>query len=154
MSDETAKAKQAEKAKESEKKDEKAPPRPMPEIQADLQQTRERLSNTIAQLKEETQPKALLAKAQEKVKSVFVDEDGKVKPQPVAITAGVVVSLIVLRRGLRASAKRRELRRLSEVVWVPVPRASVSAEVAANARNAKELAPLTEEYAPAIAIEA
>ena len=53
----------------------------------------------------------------------------------------VVFAILVLRRGFKARGHRKELERLSQVVWVPVPRTSVNPEYAGMARTARELAP-------------
>ena len=137
----------------SEGKKEKPAPRSMAEIQQDMAQTRERLVSNIEQLKAETSPKALQAKAVAKAKATFLNEDGSVRTERVAAVAGTVVALYLVRRGFKARARRRELRALAEVVWVPVPRQAVNAQIAPLARTAKELAPLTADAAPRIAIE-
>jgi len=136
------------------KKSEEKPPRSTEEIQADIQQTRQRLVGTLDSLKEETTPKALAGRAQASVKGVFVTENGDVRVERVAAVVGVVVGLLVLRRGMKARARRRELQRLAEVVWVPVPRAAVSKDVVGSARNASELAPLAQDVEPAVAVVA
>ncbi len=137
------------KAKDGEKK---TPPRPIREIQGDLETTRARLAGNLQQLKVETSPKVLGERAQTKAKSVVMNEDGSVRVDRVAAIAGVVVGLLLLRKGVKARSRRKQLEALAQVVWVPVPRSSVNPELAAFARNAKELAPLTEQYAPALAI--
>lgn len=135
------------------KQKEKPAPRSMAEIEQDMAETRERLIGNIEQLKAETSPKALQAKAVAKVKQTFLYEDGSVRTERVVAVAGAVVSLYLVRRGFKARARRRELRALAEVVWVPVPRQAVNAQIAPLARNAKELAPLSAEAAPRLAIE-
>lgn len=127
---------------------EKAPPRPVGEIQQDIESTRERLVGNLEQLKAEANPKALGEKASTKAKSVVMNPDGSVRVERVAMIAGVVVGMLIIRRGFKARAKRKQLEALAQVVWVPVPRKAVSPELAERARNAKELAPLTAEYAP------
>jgi len=137
-------------AKAEDEKPKQPPARPVGEIQSDIEQTRARLVGNLEQLKAEASPKALSGKAQAKAKSVFLNEDGSVKTERVAAVAGVVVGLLLVRRGVKARSRRKEIARLSQVVWVPVPRSAVNPEVAALARNARELAPLTETYAPAL----
>ncbi|MFN8126416.1 MAG: DUF3618 domain-containing protein [Candidatus Nanopelagicales bacterium] len=113
------------------------------EIAADMEATRQRLAENLEQLKAETTPQALAAKARAKVTGVFVDPaTGEVRRERVAAVVGVVVGVVILRKGIKARARRRELKRLSQVVWVPVPRASVNPEYAAMARDARELAAL------------
>lgn len=134
------------------KDEQKKPPRAVGEIQSDIAQTRARLTGNLEQLKAETTPKALGEKAQNKAKSVVLNDDGSVRTERVAAIAGVVLGLLLLRKGIKSRARKRELRQLAEVVWVPVPRRAVNPELAMITRNAKELAPLTEEYAPALAL--
>lgn len=115
------------------------------ELQAEIEETRERLAANLEQLKAETKPKVLLDKAKAGVTGVFVDhETGELRRERVAAVVGGVVALIVLRRGLKARAHRKELERLSMVVWVPVPKSSVNPEYAAMARSARELGPAVE----------
>jgi hypothetical protein len=140
------------KAKDSAKDEEQKPPRPIGEIQQDIASTRERLVNNLEQLKAETSPKALGEKASTTAKSVVMNEDGSVRVERVAMIAGAVVGLLLIRKGFKTRAKRKQLEALAKVVWVPVPREAVNPELAARARNAKELAPLTEDYAPQLAL--
>ena len=123
------------------------------EIQSEMDETRTRLTENITKLKAETTPEALKAnvkaeaqaladKLKAKAIEVFVDPDtGEVRRERVAGVAAGVVGLIVIRQGFKAMARRRELDYLRSVVWVPVPRAAVSPEVARSARVASELAP-------------
>jgi len=125
-----------------EKTTDKPERRSVEDIQADLEQTRQRLAANIAQLKEEIKPEALKAKAKAAVMSVAVDpQTGQVRVERVAMAAGVVVGLIVITKGLRSRAHKRHMRRLGEVVWVPVPRGSVRPELIPVSRDAAELAP-------------
>lgn len=113
------------------------------DIQAEIEETRQRLAENLEQLKAETAPKALLDKAKAGVTGVFVDhETGELRRERVAAVVGGVVALIVIRRGLKSRAHRKELARLAEVVWVPVPRSSVNPEYAGMARTARELGPV------------
>ena len=112
------------------------------DIMADIDDTRDRLVANLTQLREETQPKALAQRAKAAVIGVFVDQKtGELRTERVAIVAGSVVGLVVLRKGIRARAQKRQIKRLSEVVWVPVPKSSVSPEMAPLARSAIELGP-------------
>ena len=137
---------------QEQQKQEKAPPRSTDEIQRDITDTRDRLVGTLDTLKEETRPQALAGRVQNSVKGVFMTEDGDVRVERVAAVVGVVVGLVLLRRGMKARARKRELRRLAEVVWVPVPRTAVSKEMASNARNAAELAPAAIDLEPRVAV--
>ena len=148
-----AKSKAKPKGESKDKPESAEPPaRPVDEIVSDIDQTRDRLVSNLEQLKAETTPDALKGKAEAKVRSVMQHEDGSVRMERVAMIAGAVVALLLVRKGLKARARKKELRALAQVVWVPVPRASVNPEIADLARNAKELAPLTSEYEPQLAV--
>ncbi|MCB9413142.1 MAG: DUF3618 domain-containing protein [Actinobacteria bacterium] len=77
---------------------ESTPPRSMAQIEADMAATRERLANTIGQLQAELTPKNLARKQLDKVRSFYIDEYGAVRPDRVAMTAGVVVGGYVVIR--------------------------------------------------------
>lgn len=112
------------------------------DIQAEIEATRQRLADNLAQLKTETTPQALAQRAGHAAKGlVFDHETGEWRRERIIAIGGVVVGLLLVRKGLRRRAHRRELERLREVVWVPVPRASVNPEYAAMARTATEVAP-------------
>lgn len=66
------------------------------EIQSEMEATRERLTETISQLQEALQPKNIMNRQVEKVKSFYVDEYGAVRPEKVAMTVGVVVAGVVV----------------------------------------------------------
>jgi Protein of unknown function (DUF3618) len=122
--------------------DSKPKPRSTADIQADIDETRERLVQNLNQLKAETAPKALLEKARNAARGVFLDPTtGAVRVERVAAVAGGVVAIIIVRRGIKSRGRRRELERLSQVVWVPVPKSTMSEEFAGVARSAAELAP-------------
>lgn len=72
------------------------PPRSMDEIEAELAATRERLAGRLDELQEYVSPKNLIGRQVEKVKGVFVDEYGGIKPDKVLIAAGAVVGVVVL----------------------------------------------------------
>ncbi len=82
-------------------KDKDAPARSIPEIQADIAETRDRLARTLADLKVEANPKHIAAKKTEQLKGFFLDEYGGVRPDRVLMVAGGVVGLLVLRRIVR-----------------------------------------------------
>ncbi|MFN8183128.1 MAG: DUF3618 domain-containing protein [Candidatus Nanopelagicales bacterium] len=75
--------------------------RSIAEIESDMEATRARLAVTLEELKVAAQPKTILNRQAEKVKSFYVDEYGAVRIDHVAITVGVVVGLIVVRRTWR-----------------------------------------------------
>lgn len=76
--------------------------RSIAEIEADITTSRENLVQNVAQLQVAVQqtfdPKRILTVQVTKVRSFYIDEYGGVRPERVAVTVGVVVSLVVLRR--------------------------------------------------------
>ena len=78
------------------------PQRSIAEIEADITSSREALVHNVAQLQVAVQqtfdPKRIIAVQVNKVRSFYIDEYGGVRPERVAVTVGVVVSLVVLRR--------------------------------------------------------
>jgi hypothetical protein len=74
----------------------KPPQRSVSEIQAELDATRDRLAGRIDDLQEYVAPKNVANRQIAKVKGVFVDEFGGIKPDRVLIAAGVVVGLVVV----------------------------------------------------------
>jgi hypothetical protein len=79
------------------------PPRSMDEIEAELQVTRDRLAGRIDDLADYVKPANVVERQKAKLKSVFVDEYGGIKPDRVLMAAGVVVALL----GLGALRRRR-----------------------------------------------
>ena len=83
-----------------------APPRSMDEIEAELEATRERLAGRIDDLTDYVKPANIVERQKNKLKSVFVDEYGGIKPDRVLMAAGIVVAVVglgVLRRRRRRS---------------------------------------------------
>ena len=80
-------------------------PRTMDEIEADLEATRERLAGRLDDLQEYVSPRNVAQRQLDKVKGVFVDEYGGIKPDRVLIAVGAVVAVVglgvVLRRRRR-----------------------------------------------------
>ena len=72
------------------------------QLEAEIAEARNSLASTIEQLKAETTPQALVHRGVAKVKGVFTDEYGGIRPERVAIAAGVVVTLVVFRRWRRS----------------------------------------------------
>ena len=72
------------------------------QLEAEIAQARDSLASTIEQLRAETTPQALARRGVGRVKGFFVDEYGGVRPERVAAAAGVVVTLVVLRRWRRS----------------------------------------------------
>jgi|GEM_PF-1186030 len=98
------------------KADKKAPPpapRSVADIQADIESTRDNLVQTVSQLqvavKEAVSPKRIISVQVTKVKNFYVDEYGGIRPERVAGTVGVVVSIVVVRRvGRRIFGKKKD----------------------------------------------
>jgi hypothetical protein len=79
--------------------DAKPPPedtRTPSQIEADIVATRERLAGRIEELKANAAPKAIGQRQAQRVKGLFVDEFGGVRPERVLAAAGVVVSILAL----------------------------------------------------------
>jgi hypothetical protein len=68
------------------------------QIQSEIDQAQQRLADQVDQLSDRLQPQALAEDALGGVKRVFLEEDGSPKAKPIAIVAGAVTSLIVLRK--------------------------------------------------------
>ncbi len=79
--------------------------RSIADIEADIEQSRERLVETVGQLqsavKQAVSPKHIASRAVAKVKGFYVDEYGQVRPTRVAGTVGTVAGVIVVRRVIR-----------------------------------------------------
>jgi hypothetical protein len=75
------------------------------EIEADIEQTRDRLAGTLDELTERLSPRAVLRKADSAVRGAFVAEDGAVRKDRAALAVGAVASavggLVALRRWRR-----------------------------------------------------
>jgi len=78
-------------------------PRTMDEIEADLDATRERLAGRIDDLQEYVSPRNVAQRQLDKVKGVFVDEYGGIKPDRVLVAVGAVVAVV----GLGVLLRRR-----------------------------------------------
>lgn len=76
-------------------------------LQAEIESAREDLVTSLAELKEQVAPAALVRRGKAAVTGFFVDEYGGVRPERVAIAAGSLVVLVVLRRRRRARRARR-----------------------------------------------
>ena len=75
-----------------------APTRSPQEIQADIDAAQLRLADHVDGLSERLAPQALAEDAIDGVKKVFVEEDGTPKKRPIAIAAGTVAGLLLLRK--------------------------------------------------------
>jgi Protein of unknown function (DUF3618) len=130
----------------------KSEQRSIEDVQAEIDETRARLVDNLEALKAEANPKVLGDKAKTAVMSTFINPDtGELRRERVIAVASVAVGLLLLRRGMKARGRKRELRRLGEVVWVPVPRASVKSELIPVSRTAAELGPVAPQFAIAAA---
>ncbi len=83
--------------------DKPAPPRSMDEIEAELDATRQRLAGRIDELEEYVQPNNVARRQLDKVRGVFVDEYGGIKPDRVLMAAGIVIAVV----GIGALLRRR-----------------------------------------------
>jgi hypothetical protein len=73
-------------------------PRSVADIESDMAATRARLAGTLDELKVATNPKNIADRQIRKVKDFYVDDYGAVRVDHVAVTVGVVVGLIVVRK--------------------------------------------------------
>ena len=70
----------------------------MESLQSEIESARQDLAATLAQVREQTSPAAFVRRGRSAVVGFFVDEHGGVRPERVAMAAGAVVTLVVLRR--------------------------------------------------------
>ncbi len=78
------------------------PDRTPAEIEADIERTRARLAGTVDAIAERVKPANVLRRALESAKAKFVDGQGNLRADRVAVLAGVVggtVGLVLWRRG-------------------------------------------------------
>ncbi len=68
------------------------------QIQSDIDAAQQRLADQVDELSDRLQPQALAEDAIGGVKRLFVEEDGSPKAKPIAIVAGGIASLVVLRK--------------------------------------------------------
>jgi hypothetical protein len=66
------------------------------DLQAEVVAAREDLVASIAALKAETQPKALLERGGRNIAGIFTDEFGGIRPERVAIAGAVVAGIVVI----------------------------------------------------------
>lgn len=67
-------------------------------IQSDIDAAQKRLADQVDQLSDRLQPQALAEDAIGGIKRVFLEPDGSPKTKPIALVAGGLASLIVLRK--------------------------------------------------------
>lgn len=72
------------------------------QLEAEIASARDSLASTLQQLRAETTPTALAQRGVDRVKGFFTDEYGGIRPDRVAIAAGVVVTFVVYRRWRRS----------------------------------------------------
>ena len=76
------------------------PPRTPDEIEAEMNETRERLAATLTQLQDTVEdtfaPRNILNRQVAKVRNYYIDEYGAVRPERVVKTVGTVVAVIVV----------------------------------------------------------
>lgn len=81
-----------------------APKVPAPsvvDLQAEVAAAREELAASLAELKSQTQPKALVERGGRTVTGLFTDEFGGIRPERVAIAGAIVIGVIALNVLLR-----------------------------------------------------
>jgi hypothetical protein len=71
------------------------------DLQAEVVAAREELASSLAELKSQTQPKALVARGGRNLTGFFTDEFGGIRPERVAIAGAVVIGVIALNVLLR-----------------------------------------------------
>ena len=76
-------------------------------LEAEIEAARADLVTSLTQLKEQAAPAALARRGKAAVTGFFVDEYGGVRPERIAMAAGAVVTLVVLRRWRRSRRSRR-----------------------------------------------
>ena len=87
------------KAQPTRTEDEPAAPERTPvQIQSDIDAAQRRLADQVDELSDRLAPQSLVQDAMDRVKQVFVEEDGTPKAKPIAIVAGTLTSLVVLRK--------------------------------------------------------
>lgn len=108
-----------------------APVRTVAEIEADLNATRDRLAGTVASLEQRLNPRTVMdramSEAKARVSAFYLDDQGKLRPDRVAMTAGAaVVGLIGLRltfKGLHwLTAPPQPKLPDTDIIYVPVNR--------------------------------
>ncbi|MCZ3389752.1 MAG: DUF3618 domain-containing protein [Actinomycetia bacterium] len=74
------------------------PERTPEQIQSGIDAAQRRLADQVDELSDRLAPQSLADDALGSVKRVFVEEDGSPKVKPIAIVAGTLTSLVVLRK--------------------------------------------------------
>jgi len=74
------------------------------QLEAEVEAARESLEVSLGRLREEARPAALARRARGAVVGFFTDEYGGVRPERVAMAAGAVAAVLLI-RGLRRSRR-------------------------------------------------
>ncbi len=112
-------------------------PRSADQIEADIAATRDRIAGTLDTLQDKVKPENILKSGLAKVKGIYFKEDGGVRVERVAATAAVVVGVVLLRKGLHSYSRSRTMKKMPDVMWVPVPKRLVPAPLQEIARFAQ-----------------
>lgn len=72
--------------------------RPVAEIAADIETTRESLISNLDELVEKTQPERIAADLTSKIKDFYLDEFGGIRLDRAAKTVGVVLAMSIVRK--------------------------------------------------------
>jgi hypothetical protein len=75
------------------------------EIEADIEQTRERLAGTLDELSERLSPRAVLRRANSAARGVFAAPDGSLRKDRAALAAGALLSAVGGAVALRRSRR-------------------------------------------------
>ncbi len=88
-------------------------PRSVAEIEAEIAVARDNLVSTVGQLqvavKVAVDPRRLVQRQLDRVRLFYVDEYGGVRPERVAVTVGVVVTVVMVRRVATRGRRRRAI---------------------------------------------
>ncbi len=112
-------------------------PRSADQIEADIAATRDRIAGTLDTLQDKVKPENILKSGLAKVKGIYFKEDGGVRVERVAATAAVVVGVVLLRKGLHSYSRSRTMKKMPDVMWVPVPKRLVPSPLQEIARFAQ-----------------
>lgn len=108
----------------------KVPVRSAQEIETELNQTRDRLSSTFAQIEDRISPRNVFDNQKARVRAIYFDDNG-VRVDRVAMTAGAVVAAAI---GLRLTSKTvrwlfaapKPPSQSPDIVYLPVSRAQIA----------------------------
>ena len=112
-------------------------PRSADQIEADIEATRDRIAGTLDTLQDKIKPENLLKSGVNKVKGIYIKENGGIRVERVAATAAIVVGVVLLRKGLHSYTRSRTMKKMPDVMWVPVPKRLVPTPLQQIARVAE-----------------